>query len=137
MVQRVRHVGELDEVAEVLDARVATPFIEVAHERRTVRGHEDRRIATDTHITSGVAGHLRELAWRVFANELSAHATRHAHAFTIDVRSGLAPDLENFGVLAKFDANLFEDAIGVVLDDREALFAEYFKARDLAHDVRL
>ena len=36
VVQRRRHVGQLDEVAEVLDVRVAPALVEVADERRAV-----------------------------------------------------------------------------------------------------
>ena len=71
----------------------------------------------------------------MFADELPAHAARHAHALALDARSGLAPDLEDFGILAKFDADFLEDAIGIVLDDRKALFAEHLEARNFAHDV--
>ena len=37
MVQRARHVGELDEVAEILDPRVAAAFVEIADERASRR----------------------------------------------------------------------------------------------------
>ena len=57
-----RGVGELHEVAEVLDRAVAPAVVEVAHERRAVVRGEDRVHPADLDVALRVAGELGELA---------------------------------------------------------------------------
>ena len=57
-------VGELHEVAEILDARVAAALVEVADEGRAVGRREHRVLAADQHVAGGIARVLRELARR-------------------------------------------------------------------------
>ena len=64
VVQTVGHVSQLDEILEILDARVATTFIEVANERRTVGGGEYGIGAADDHVVGRVARVLREFPRR-------------------------------------------------------------------------
>ena len=135
VVQRVRHVGELHEVAEVLDARVATALVEVAHEGRAVGRREHRRIAADAHIARRVAGDLRELAGRMLLDQFAAHAARESHAFAVDLRARFAEDVEDLGILAELDTGLLEDAVGIAFDDREPRIVQHLEARDPPHDV--
>ena len=136
MVQRVRHVGELHEVLEVIDTGVAAALIEVAHEGRAVRRREHHGIAADPQIAGGVACDLRELAGRVLLNERATHTRREADAFAVDLRTGFSEDVEDLGVLAELYAGLLEDAVGVPLDDGESFVVQHLEARDFAHDVR-
>ena len=99
MVQRVRHVGELDEVAEVLDAGVAAAFVEVVYERRAVGRREHRRVAADVHAARRVARVLDEFARRRALHERATHAAREAHALAVDVGAGRLPELQGLGIL--------------------------------------
>ena len=60
MVDRRRHVGELHEIAEILDRAVAAALVEVAHEGRTVDRREHGGVAADLDRALGVARVLRE-----------------------------------------------------------------------------
>ena len=136
VVQRVRHVGELHEVLEVVDTGVAATLVEVAHEGRSVGRREHRGIAADPQVAGGVARDLGELPRRVLLDERATHARRETHAFAVDLCACLAEDVEDLGVLAELDAGLLEDAVRVLLDDRQAFLAQHLVAWDLADDVR-
>ena len=88
VVQERRHVRQLDEVAEVLDRPVAAAVVEIADERRAVRGREHRVGAADLDVVRRVAGDLRERRRRRRLDELAAEPTREAHALAVDVGPG-------------------------------------------------
>ena len=54
MVDRRRHVGELHEVAEILDGGVAAALVEVADEGRAVDRREHRVLAADRDVARGL-----------------------------------------------------------------------------------
>ncbi len=66
MVDRGRHVGQLHEVAEILDRCIAAAFVVVADERWPIYRGKDRVLAADHHVSIRVPGKLRELARRRF-----------------------------------------------------------------------
>ena len=82
-------VGELHEVAEVLDRPVAAPVVEVADERRAVGGREDRVAAADLDVVGRVARDLRERRRRRRLDDAAAQAAREAHALAVDVGAGV------------------------------------------------
>ena len=125
-------VGELHEIAEVLDACVAAPLIEAAHERRAVRGREYRAIAADHHVARGVTRVLREFPRRGAAHDGAAHAAREMHALALDVGSGILPQLQRLRVIAEVDADLLEYGVGVVLEELEPLAAEHLVVGNLS-----
>ena len=55
MMDEGRHVGELHEIAEILDGGVAAALVEVADEGRAVDRREDRVVAADDDVALGVA----------------------------------------------------------------------------------
>jgi hypothetical protein len=57
-------VGELHEIAEILDGAVAAALVEIVDEGRAVDRREDGGVAADRHRAGGVARDLRELARR-------------------------------------------------------------------------
>ncbi len=124
VVEPRRDVGELHEVAEVLDRPVAPSAVEVADEGRAVRGREDRVRAAEDDAALGVAGDLGELARRGRLHELAADAAREADALAVDVCAGVAEELDRVGGVAEVDPDLLEDRVGVLLDHREALLGE-------------
>jgi len=62
VVQPGRGIGELDEVAEVLERAVAAPAVEVRHERRAVSGGKHRVACADLDAPRGIARVLGEFA---------------------------------------------------------------------------
>src|SRR5262249_60309406 len=60
-MQRRGHVGELDEVDEVLESAIAPAALDVADEWRPADRREDRGVAAEAHIALGVAREQREL----------------------------------------------------------------------------
>ena len=88
MMQRRRHVGELDEVLEVFERSVTPAVLQVADERRPVGRHEDQVLATDLDRTGGVARVLGELrADRCLDNRFRQTA-REPDPFAIDIGAG-------------------------------------------------
>src|SRR5580704_17671682 len=132
MVQGVGFIGELDEIAEVLDSRITAAFVEASHERRAIGRREHGVVAADDHAARRVACVLSEFTRRGALNERTAHATRKAHALTLYIRPGSLPDRNCLGVVAKIDADLLENCIGVVLHECETFLAQDFVIGNLA-----
>ena len=136
-VMEVRgEVGQLHEVAEVLDRAVAPAAVEVAHERRAVVGREDRVHPADLDVAFRVARVLGELAWRGRLDDLAAHAPREADPLALDIGTGVAEQAEGVGVAAELEADLLEDRVRVVLDEREALLVEHLERGELPGQER-
>ena len=127
VVEVRRLVGQLHEVAEVLDRAVAPAAVEVAHERRAVVRREDRVRAADLDAVRLVAGELGELARRARLDDPAAHAAREADALAVDVGAGLADQAQGVRVATELDPDLLEDRVGVVLDERQALLVEHLE----------
>ena len=130
MVQGVGDVGELDEIAEILDSRVAAAFVEIAHERRAIGRSEYRVLAADDHAARRIARVLREFARRGALYERTAHAAGEMHPLALDVGAGGLPDFERLGIVAKIDADLLENGVGVVLHQREAFLVQDLVVRE-------
>ena len=81
-------IGELHEIAEILDRAVAPALVEIVDERRAVVGREHRRLAADLHAALGVAGVLGVDGGRGRA-ELLGQPLGKAHALALDVGARL------------------------------------------------
>ena len=136
VVEVGRDVGQLHEVAEVLDRAVAPAAVEVAHERRAVVRREDRVHPADLDVPLRVARVLGELARRGRLDDLAAHPAREADPLAVDVGAGVAQQAEGVGVAAELEADLLEDRVGVVLDEREALLVEDLERGELPGQER-
>src|SRR5580704_997190 len=132
MVQGVGYIGELHEIAEVLDSRITAAFVEASHERRAIGRREHGVLPADDHAARRVACVLSEFARRAALNERTAHAARKAHALTLYIRPGSLPDRNCLGVVAKIDADLLENRIGIVLHQCETFLAQDFVIGNLA-----
>ena len=64
MVQRGRDIGELHEIAEILDRGIAPAIVEIADEGRPVDGREDRGFAADVDVALRISRVLDELPRR-------------------------------------------------------------------------
>jgi hypothetical protein len=62
----------------------------------------------------------------------AAQAAWEADRHAIDFGASLFEDIERLGHIPKFDTDLLENRIGIVFDDLQPLFVEYFEAGDLA-----
>src|SRR5262249_16210798 len=83
-----------------------------------------------------IAGDLRELARCGRLDQLPGEASREAHALAVDVRSRVAQELEGVRRIAKIDADLLEDRVGILLDQGEPLLREDFERRQRAGEER-
>src|SRR6185312_11599649 len=128
--------GELHEVAEVLDARVAATLVEVAHERRAIRRCEHRAVAADDDVMGRIARVLGEFPGGRALYDAATHAAGIAHTLALHVGTGLLPDLQRLRIVAEIDADLLQDGVGVVLEQREPLLAQDFVVGNLAGDER-
>ena len=121
VVEVRRGVGQLHEVPEVLDRAVTPAVVEVAHERRAVVRCEYRVHPADLDVVGVVACVLGELARGAGLDDLAAHPAGEADQLAVDVGAGVTQRPEGIRVAAEDDADLLEDRIRVVLDEREAL----------------
>ena len=135
VVNRIGGVGQFHKILEVGDGGVATAMVQVAHKRRAVGRCEHGVFATDDHVVGRVAGVLGELTGGRCLNQRAAHATGHAHPLALHVRTGLAPDVQGLGVIAKINADLFQNGVGIVLNDGQTLFVQHLVIGDFAGDV--
>ena len=135
-MQRLAEVGELHEVAEILDGRVAAPLVEVVDERRPVGRREDDVRVPDLDIARGIASALGEHGGRAGPDDLAAHASREADARAGHVGAGASKDLEGLREVADLDADLLEQGVGVVLDQLEALGRDHLDGRHGPREVR-
>ena len=117
MVQRRRHVGQLYEILEVFEARVAAAFVEAANERRAVSRGEHGVAATDPHIACRVAGVLGELAGGTGLHDAAAHAAGKLHQLADHFGAGRAQDIQCLRVLAELDTHFGENGVGIALDN--------------------
>ena len=90
VVEVRRGVGQLHQVAEVLDRAVAPAAVEVADERRAVVRGEDRVHPADLDVPLRVAGELGELARGRGLDDPAAHPAREADPDAVDVGAGTA-----------------------------------------------
>jgi hypothetical protein len=123
VVKERRRERELHEVPEVLDGAVPPAAVEVPHERRPVRGCEHGVHAADLDGVGGVASVLGERRGGRRPDELPAHARREPNPLAVDVGAPLAQGGQGLGV-AELDADLLQDAVGVALDELDALVGQ-------------
>src|SRR6202022_2132811 len=118
-------IRELDKIAEILDSRITAPFVQIAYEGRAVGRSEHGVLAANDYAACRIARVLSELARRRALHERTAHTAGEMHPFTFHVGAGGLPDLERLRVIAKIDADLLANRIGVVLHQREAFLAQH------------
>ena len=135
VVERPAGVGQLHEVAEVLDRGVAAAVVEVVDERRAIGRHEDHVRVADLDAPGGVARDLGEEARRGRLDDRAAHAAREADALAGDVGAGAPEDLGRLREVDDLDADLFEEGVGVGLDLLEALGRDDLDGRRAAGQV--
>ena len=129
-------VGQLHEVLEVLDGRVAAALIEIVNKRRAVGRDQHRAVTTDGDVARGITRVLHILFGRCGLNNGAAQAGRKPDAGAIDIGPGIFEQLEDLRVIEKVDAYFMEQAIGVVLDKCKALFIEDVDVGNFAFDKR-
>ena len=122
VVEGAARVGQLHEVAEVLDRGVAPAVVEVVDERRAVGRHEDHvRVADDWTLRAGLRARWVKTRGAV-AVTIERHMPRGKRTrCPVDVGAGAAEDLDRLGEVDDLDADLLEEGVGVVLDLLEAL----------------
>jgi hypothetical protein len=135
MVDRRRHIGELHEIAEILQRRIAAVAVEIAHEGRAVDRREDRVVAADLDRFGRIARMLGELGRRGL-QQFAAQPLGKMHPLALDVGTGLLPHAERFGVVAELDADFLQHAVGIGLDQRQALLVEHLVGLDGAGGYR-
>ena len=136
VVEVRRQIGQLHEVAEVLDRAVAAAAVEVAHEGRAVVRREDGVRIADPDAPLGVPCVLGEHARRGGLDDLAAHPAREADALALDVGTGILEQAQRLGVAPELEPDLLEDRVGVVLDQREPFLVEDLERLERARQER-
>ncbi|MNU66107.1 Methionine synthase [compost metagenome] len=67
--------------------------------------------------------------------KFTAQALGEMHAAAADIGTGFGPEFQRFLVVAELDADLFEDRVGITLDQFQPLFVEDFVNADPAGDI--
>ena len=128
---------ELHQSAKILECRIAAAPVEVADKGRAPGGAENRVVAANHHRVIGVAGVLLELARGAALNDRPAHARVEAHTGALHIRPGLAEDFQDLLVVMKLHADVAKQAVGILLDEAEALLVEHVEGPKFALDKRL
>ena len=126
VVERRAQVGELGEVAEVLDRGVSTPALEVAHEGRPIGRGKDQVGVADGDGPLRVACVLNKTLWRRRLDKGASEAVGKANPAVDNGRSGALEDLQSLGKAVDLHANFGEQPVGVVLDEAQSFFFEDF-----------
>ena len=134
VVDRVGHIGQLDEVLEVVDGGVAPSLVQIAHKGRAVRRGKHRVFAADNHVVRRIARVLGELARCAGLHDGAAHAAGKAHPLAGDFGAGLAPNVQGLGVVTKVDADFLQDGVGIALDDGQVFGVQHFIEGNVARD---
>ncbi|GEM_PF-5487147 len=66
----------------------------------------------------------------------AAQSTRETHGNAVDIGAALFQNFERFGHVAELDSDFLQNGFGVILDQLQAFFVEYFEARNFAGYVR-
>ena len=135
VVQDRRHVGELDEVLQVLESRVAPLVGKITHEGRAEGGSKHRVVAAHHHVALGVARHL-DIAFRHLGQEVLDQGPRNPYPLTCHVGTRLGP-LAAGVIVAEIDAGFLEDLHGGVVKQVDSRLVEELVDRYLARDVAL
>ena len=133
MVQRRALVGQLHQIAEILDGCIAPPLVQAAIERRTVNRSEHQIGSADGHRALRVARMLHELR-RGAGDQRAKQAAGEAHPLALHVGARVLEERQCLLVLDDVDADLFQDGLGVLLDQRKALFAQHLEGREPSGD---
>jgi len=124
VVQPGRGIGELDEVAEVLERAVAAPAVELRHERRAVSGANTVWLAPIWTLLAGLRAcwvNSRGADRRTISRARPrGTCTRHSPLMRAPAaRAGCAPQADGLEVAADLEADLIQQLIGVALDRNE------------------
>ncbi len=125
-----RHVGQLHEIAEILDRAVAPAVVEIRDEGRAVDRREHKVVTADFHASGRIARVLGELGGRRL-DEFLKHALRKTDPLAINLRAGRLPDVQNLRILAELQADLRQDPVGVGFDLLSAFIAQDIIERDV------
>src|SRR5690606_3058193 len=131
------HVGELGEVAEVLDRGVPPAAVQVAHERAAVGGGEDHMGVADLHAPLRVAGVLGVPGRGGRLDDLAAHPFGETHPGAVDVGAVVGEDPQRLGEVHDLDAHLGQEAVGVLFDGRQPLLVEHLVRGETAGEEGL
>ena len=129
MMDERREIGELHEIAEVLDRAIAPTLVEIMHEGRAVVGREDHGVAADDDVARGVPRVLH-ITGRGRCAELAGEAAGKAHPLALDFATGPFEQGERARRLAKLDADFLQQGLRVALDDCKSFLAEHFRERN-------
>ena len=135
VVHPLRRIGELHEVAEVLDRRIAPTVLHVPHEGRPVNRRQHETFSADCHVALRVARVLHVLPRRSGA-ETAREPPRQVHPVAAHVGARVPPELQRLGILGEAHPDLLEHRLGIRLDQRQPLLVEDLVVRDPPLDER-
>ena len=134
VVHRRRHVGELDQVLEILELGVAAPVLDIVNEGGPVDRREDEVAPAHLDRALGVTRDLGE-GGGCGRDQVACEPARKAHPLAVDVGAGTPEQVQRLGVLAEIDPDLLEDRLRVLLQQSEPLLAQQVDRGNVARDV--
>ena len=87
MVKLRTEVGEFDKITEVLNRRVASPFLYISDEGRAVSRNQNQVLTADDYISFRISGMLNEFLGSSIANQALAHSFGESHPFLLHIRT--------------------------------------------------
>ena len=131
-----RGISEFDEIVKIFQRGITSAFIQVEYEGTTIGGYENRVFTSYLDVTIGIAGVLGILGGCRCLDNGTTQATRESYPFTVNLGAPFLQNIQCHGHIAEVDSNLFKNGIGIIFDEFEALFIEYFKIGNFARDIR-
>ena len=137
MVHPGTHVGEFDEVLEVLERRVTPAAVEIANERRSISRNQHGTVTTNDNVSVRVSGVLCVFRRRRRLDDRTAQAAGEADAFSVDIRTGVTQQFQGFGKFPELDTDFLEHGFSIVLDRLERFVVQYVEVGNLPVDIGL
>ena len=123
-----------DQLLEILVTTVAPAALEVAHKRGAINRGENLRVTTDAHVSVRITRMLGKFRGCRLA-EFACHTTIQPYPGALDVSPGRFPDLNRFGIIAKFETDFLDDPVGLLFQFDDAFLAKKLVKRNLTFNV--
>ncbi len=135
MMQEGAGIGEFHEILEVADRAVATAAFEIGDEWRAVRRRKDEAVAADEDAARWISRMLNETRRRGRLDDRAREARRKVQAITVAPRAGFLKKLQRNVVAANFEADRFQNPVGMRLDAAQTLLGKKFVRRNDPFDI--
>ena len=135
VMQMRDHLVNLVELDEIVERGIASSLVDIVHEGGTVNRAQHGVAAADLDVVFRIARVLGILPRRRRLDDPAAHAGLEAHPLAVDIGAGVPEIRQDFRVVVKFHAGVAQNAVGILLDQAQAFFAQNIESSDISPDI--